>query len=352
MSYQPRRRRLPTWLPFAAGVALVLAFLTPVLAAPPENLNMFDAAGEQAASIRDLFYLVLAITGSIFVLVQGILLYSIFRFRDKGTPSEIEPPQVYGSKPIEIAWTVAPTLTVFVLFLVVMRYINDIRATEAKPDAMRVIVVGHQWWWEYQYPELGIITANELHIPAGRKVHLELQSVDVIHSFWVPRLAGKTDVVPNKINHMWIEADPKDMGAKPEVVYLGQCAEYCKGQHANMMIRVVAQPPDRFQEWVASQQKPAVDDPSVKAARDYFFSLNCQTCHVIKGTSAVGRFGPDLTHLMSRQTLLTGMVPNDRKELTAWVHRPDSLKPVCLMPDLHLTDAETKLVVDYLLTLK
>lgn len=337
------------WL-LAVALALFSPLLAVAVAAPDENLNIFDPAGSQAKGIRDLFYLVLAITGGIFILVEGMLVFCIFRFRQLGKPSAVEPPQVYGSRPIELAWTVAPALIVFVLFLVVMRYINDIRATEEPPNALQVIVVGHQWWWEYQYVDAAspggkLIIANELHIPVNRPVYLRLQSVDVIHSFWVPRLAGKTDVVPNRDNFMWIQADE-------EGTFLGQCAEYCKGQHANMMIRVVAQEQGQFDQWLAKQRERAVDDPAVRDGRDKFLSLSCVNCHRVRGTPAGGTFGPDLTHLMSRETLVTGVVLNNQRELTDWVRNPQTIKPGCLMPDMHLTNNEVNQVVQYLLTLK
>lgn len=348
-------RHLPVgsgWLRWLLVIALTLfsPLLAAAVAAPEENLNIFSPAGKQAEGIRNLFYLVLAITGGIFVLVGGMLIYCIVRFREKGTPSAVEPPQVYGSLPLELAWTVAPALVVFVLFLVVVRYINEIRATEPQPNALHVTVIGHQWWWEYQYqdpasPGGKLIVANELHIPVNRPMHLNLQSVDVIHSFWVPRLAGKTDVVPNRTNFMWIQADEAGW-------FYGQCAEYCKGQHANMMIRVFAEEPAQFDRWLAEQRKPAANDPAAKTGRDLFLSLSCVNCHTVRGTPAIGTFGPDLTHLMSRQTLVTGVVANDPKELTAWVRDPQTIKPGCLMPDMHLTTNEVNEVVKYLLTLK
>jgi len=335
--------------PLAAAFTLFGPLLA-AMAAPEENLNIFDPAGKQAEGIRDLFYLVLAITGGIFVLVEGMLVFCIFRFRRHGAPSAVEPPQVYGSRPIELAWTVAPALIVFVLFLVVIRYINEIRATERQPGALQVNVVGHQWWWEYQYidaasPGGKLIVANELHVPIGRPIHLTLESVDVIHSFWVPRLAGKTDVVPNRINFMWIQADEKGW-------FYGQCAEYCKGQHANMMIRVFAEEPAQFDRWLAEQRKPAATDPAARAGRNLFLSLSCVNCHNVGGTPATGTFGPDLTHLMSRETLVTGVVANNEAELTSWVRDPQNIKPGCLMPDMHLTPGEVNQVVQYLLTLK
>lgn len=310
-----------------------------------ENLSVFDPASPPAAEIRSLFLLVLAITGAIFLAVEGMILYCIFRFRQREASPTREPPQIYGSKPIEVAWTLAPALVVFVLFLIVVRTEAVVRRDEAPPGALRVTVVGHQWWWEYRYPELGVVTANELHIPAGRPIYFDLQSVDVIHSFWVPRLAGKTDVIPGRTNHMWFEAQEPGL-------YLGQCAEYCGTQHANMMIRVVAETPEEFGRWVKGQQEPAAAVPAASADRAAFFRLACVNCHTIRGTDARGTFGPDLTHLMSRQTLATGVVPNDHESLLQWVKDPQTIKPGCLMPDFQLSPEELRRVVAYLETLR
>ena len=221
----------------------LLAFADP----PTQNLSIFDPASPPAASIRDLSFLVFAITGFIFVVVEGVLIYSLFRFR-RGKSTDSEPPQVYGSKPIEIAWTAAPALIVFILILVTTRTLWEVKVNIPEPKegdrALFVTVVGRQWWWEYNYTyydgkKLGFTTANELHIAVSepeptaikRPVYLTLQSADVCHSFWVPRLAGKTDLLPGRTNHMWIE--PNQTG-----LFVGQCAEYCGTQHANMLLRV------------------------------------------------------------------------------------------------------------------
>lgn len=315
------------------------------VAEPTENLSILAPVSPQAASIRDLFLLLLAVTGTIFVIVEGMLLLCIFRFRRRHGDTT-EPPQIYGSKPIEVAWTLAPVIIVFVLFMVVFRTSAEVRRVGPPPaDALRVRVIGHQWWWEYRYPDLGIITANELHVPVNRPIVFELQSADVIHSFWIPRLAGKTDVVPGRTNTTWFTPEKEDL-------FLGQCAEYCGTQHANMMLRVVVESAEKFDLWTAEQQKPAIEDPRVNSSRAYFFTLACQNCHNIRGTPAKGTFGPDLTHLMSRQTLVTGMVPNDAANLTIWIDNPDRIKQGCLMPSMHLSKAQVQDVVNYLLTLK
>jgi cytochrome c oxidase subunit 2 len=328
--------------PFAA-----CSFLAIPLAA--ENLSVFDPASPPADSIRELFLLVLAITGVIFLLVEGLLLYLILRFRKRNQSQEAEPPQIYGSKPIEIAWTVAPALTVFVLFLVVVRIVAEVRQGGEPPtDALRVTVIGHRWWWEYVYQQfdgekLEIVTANELHVPVGRPVHLDLESVDVIHSFWVPRLAGKTDVIPGRTNRMWFQA-------QEEGLFLGQCAEYCGTQHAGMLLRVVADPPEKFRSWLDNQKKPAVTPTSEELIKGQaaFLGHSCVNCHTVRGTSSQGKFGPDLTHLRSRQTLAAGLIPNDLANLTQWVADPQPLKPGCLMPNMQLNQKETDLIAAYL----
>jgi cytochrome c oxidase subunit 2 len=336
-----------------------------------QNLSIFDPASPPAESIRRLALLVLAITGAIFVVVEGILFYSIVRFRRRAGESTAEPPQVYGSKPIEIAWTAAPALIVFVLLLVSARTLWEVNVPPPKPhegdNTLFVTVTGRQWWWEYTYDhyngkairgigpdgretDVPVITANELHIPASeegvpRPVYLTLKSADVCHSFWVPRLAGKTDLIPGRVNSMWFQTD------KPGL-YLGQCAEYCGTQHANMLLRVIVDWPRDFENWVANeareQKPPASEDLSARA----FFTQSCVNCHRVRGTAARGGYAPDLTHLMSRQTLASGMVPNTPENLRAWVADPQPIKPGCLMPAFGLGDRERDDIVRYLLTLR
>jgi cytochrome c oxidase subunit II len=323
--------------------------------------SMFDPASPGAESIRNLAVLVLAITGFIFVVVEGILFYAIVRFR-RG-PAGSEPPQVYGSKPIEIAWTAAPALIVFVLVLVTTRTLWEVNNNPPEPraddHALFVTVIGHQWWWEYRYDhfdgnELGFTTANELRVPAGadgtaRPVYLALKSADVCHSFGVPRLAGKTDLIPGRTNHMWFQ--PNQPG-----VYLGQCAEFCGTQHANMLIRVIVEPADEFERWLANEKKDHApmesDREAVKIGRKVFLGQSCVNCHRVRGTPAQGPHAPDLTHLMSRRTLATGMVPNTPENLRRWIADPQKIKPGCLMPAFGLSDRDRNAIVDYLVTLR
>jgi cytochrome c oxidase subunit II len=318
-----------------------MAVRTPSILAPTST---------PAFAIRDLSWFVLGICAVIFVVVAGLLTYSILRFRRRPGQESGEPPQVYGSNQIELAWTVVPVLIVVVLFLATARYIFGIEGLEPPPNALRVTVVGHQWWWEIRYPDLGIVTANELHVPVSDQrdstpTFLTLQSADVIHSFWVPQLAGKMDVIPNKTNRVWI--DPHTPG-----LYVGQCAEFCGVQHAGMLLRVTVHPTDEFAAWVAAQQAPASDDPEVRAGRDVFQSTACINCHTVRGTPANGLFGPDLTHLMSRSTLGAGVAPNTPEHLREWIDDPDALKPGALMPAMKLSRADLDQLVAYLLTLR
>jgi cytochrome c oxidase subunit II len=352
-----RRERLPQasarWMgrPWMAVAPLVLALAT-TAAAQPERVvtpSIFDPVATPAHAIRELAWLVLGICGAIFALVGGLAAYCIVRFRQRAGDDR-EPPQVYGSKQIELAWTVVPLLIVVVLFLATARYIYGLESRAPAPGDLQVTIIGNQWWWDIRYPELGIVTANELHVPVSdparpSPVFVTLQSVDVIHSFWLPQLAGKMDVIPGKINRMWI--DPQRPG-----LYVGQCAEYCGTQHAGMLLRVVVHPRDEFARWVAEQRAPARDDPAGHGGRALFASLACINCHAVRGTPANGVFGPDLTHLMSRSTIGAGVARNTPETLRAWINDPASVKPGALMPAMKVSRSELDQLTAYLVTLR
>lgn len=312
--------------------------------------SIFDPKSTPAWAVHELSILVLLISAGIFLVVAGLTVYTIIRFRSPRDDDGREPPQIYGSNQIELAWTVIPLLIVLILFLVSARTIYEVEGKKRPENALQVTVVGHQWWWEIKYPSLGFVTANEVHVPVSepgepRPAFLRLESADVVHSFWIPRLAGKTDVVPNRVNHMWIE--PLETGT-----YLGQCAEYCGTQHAHMLLRVIVHSEEDFEAWVKAQQKPPVVDPAVEKGRNLFQSVACINCHTIGGTVATGTFGPDLSHLMSRETIGAGAAVNNPENLHTWVRDPDLIKPGALMPDMKLTNAEVKSIVDYLVTLE
>ncbi|MGO8719649.1 MAG: cytochrome c oxidase subunit II [Acidobacteriaceae bacterium] len=315
------------------------------------STNIFSPQSAPAHEIFRLSIFVLIITGAIFVTVSGLLLFVIVRYRHRPGDDEREPPQIYGSNQIELAWTVFPILIVVVLFLSTVRIIFSIQHEPQPGQALDVTVTGHQWWWEFAYPKYKFVTANELHVPvSGDAKHpvptfMKLVTADVDHSFWVPRLGGKTDMMAGQVNEMWIQ--PEATG-----IYLGQCAQFCGAEHARMLIRVYAQTPADFQKWVANQEKNAVQDPSVAAGRAVFERSACINCHTIRGTVANGRFGPDLTHLMSRDTIASGTLPNTRGNLEGWIKDPDFYKPGCLMPAMKLSDKDVALIASYLVTLK
>jgi cytochrome c oxidase subunit II len=332
-----------TGLLFAASAGGFAQGLHPVA-------NMFKPQATPADSAYNVSMLMLAICAAIFLVVGGLIAFTIVRFRRRKMDDSREPAQVYGSTRIEIAWTVIPVLIVIVLSMAAARAVVEVQNKRMPADALKVTVVGHQWWWEIRYPDLGIVTANEVHVPLSTAAQpattaLKLESADVAHSFWVPQLAGKTDLIPGITNTMWI--DPRQEG-----VFLGNCAEYCGMQHANMLLRVIVEPPADFEKWAAAQKLDAVYDPRLESARAAFLSLNCINCHAVSGTPATGTFGPDLSHLMSRATLGSGVIPNTPENLRAWVKDPQVIKPGSLMPNMQLNTRELDEVVIYLSSLK
>jgi cytochrome c oxidase subunit 2 len=311
--------------------------------------NIFAPASTPAHSILELSWLVLAVTAAIFAIVFSLLAYAVVKFRKRTGDDGREPAQVYGSTQVEVAWTVIPILIVMVLFLATVRVIANVQNAAPK-NALQVIAVGHQFWWEYRYPGLKVVTANELHVPVSDPAHptptaIKLLSADTDHSFWVPRLAGKTDLIPNRTNTTWIE--PQEAG-----LYLGQCAQYCGTQHAKMLLRVYVHSRADFERWIQEQSQPAHSSGTVSEGRRIFETTGCMSCHTVAGTVAEGRFGPDLTHLMSRDTIAAGIARNTPENLRRWIQDPSALKPGVLMPAMGLNDRELNAVTAYLETLR
>ena len=312
--------------------------------------TIFAPVSTPANSIFGLSLFVLAVTAVIFTIVFSLLVYSIVKFRRKRDDDGREPAQVYGSNQVEIAWTVIPILTVITLFMATARVIADIQNPSRPANAIQVVAVGHQFWWEFRYPGLNVVTANELHVPVSDSGHptptfITLASADTDHSFWVPRLAGKTDLIPNRVNSTWI--DPHEIG-----LYLGQCAQYCGTQHAKMLLRVYVQSRGDFDRWVQEQSQPAHITDAVAQGQKIFETTACINCHTVAGTVADGRFGPDLTHLMSRNTIASGAVENTPENLRLWIQNPAALKPGCKMPAMELSDQEISAVTTYLEALR
>jgi cytochrome c oxidase subunit II len=313
--------------------------------------NPFHPHSSSAQLIHELSFFTLAITGAIYVVVGALWLYVVIKYRQRGGAEEVEePPQIYGSTQIELAWTVIPILIAVVIFLTVARVLFALQDQPAPQNALHVDVVGHQYWWEFRYANYGFITANELHIPLGQPAGtvttaLKVLSADVDHSFWVPSLYGKIDTVPNKEND--IVFDPTQTG-----VYEGQCAQFCGTAHAQMLLRVYVQTPQDFAAWVKRQQDAAIEDPAVAQGRQVFESQACVSCHTVRGTAAHGRFGPDLTHLMSRDTIASGLIANTPENLKRWIEDPEAIKPGSLMPAMQLSGEQIDQMVAYLATLK
>ena len=314
--------------------------------------SIFAPASTPADSIFGLSIFVLMTVAAIFVVVFTLLVYAMVKFRHKSGDDRREPPQIYGSTQVELAWTVIPILIVVALLLAGARVVASVQDAPRPPSALEVVVTGHQYWWEYRYPKLNIVTANELHVPVSDPAHptptfLSLLSADTLHSFWVPRLAGKTDLIPNHPNSMWI--DPHETG-----LFLGQCAQYCGTQHAKMLLRVYVDSREDFDRWVQGQQQvPQVSKQGAAAAGQRVFeSTACVNCHTVSGTTAKGIFGPDLTHLMTRDTIAAGAAPNNPETLRLWIKNPDAFKPGSKMPAMGLSDRDLDAVTAYMEALR
>jgi cytochrome c oxidase subunit 2 len=279
----------------------------------------------------------------IFVVVESLLLYVLFRFRAR--PGQEDPRQSHGHTGLEIAWTLAPAV---ILACIGVPTVYTIFQTQQQAPArsLQVEVVGHQWWWEFRYPEFGIVTASDLHLPLGRTVNLKLTSQDVIHSFWIPRLAGKRDVIPGRTNYIWFR--PDSLG-----VFLGQCAEFCGASHANMRVQAVVQTPEEFAAWVRAQQAPPAEPADSLAAlgKQTFAQGLCVACHTVRGVSQ-GVVGPNLDHVGSRMTLAGAMMPLTTANLEKWLANPPAVKPGSLMPYQNLTRDQVHALAAYLQSLK
>jgi cytochrome c oxidase subunit 2 len=251
------------------------------LSEPTNGTNIFAPASTPAKSVAHLSIFVLAITGIIFAVVFTLLVYAVIKFRGRGVDAGREPAQVYGSTQIELAWTIIPILIVVVLYLATAQVIHAIQDAPEPASAVQVTIIGHQYWWEFRYPKLGIVTANELHVPVSdperpTPTFMNLLSADTDHSFWVLELAGKTDLIPNHPNRMWV--DPHRTG-----IFLGQCAQYCGVQRAKMLLRVSVDGPEEFAAWVRGQQQPAIQDDKAAMGRRFFESTACINCHAVNG---------------------------------------------------------------------
>ena len=325
------------WPGLASVIAASVLLVTGCHREHPQS--MLHPASSASAHIAWLWWVLFGVCTAVFVAVLILLAIAI---RPRTAQAAEHSP--VGSKFIVVCGIVLPAFVLFGLLMVTLRAQVALKmpATE-----VTIRVTGHMWWWEVEYPELGIVTANEIHIPVGQPVRVELVAADVIHSLWVPNLQGKMDLLPDKINVTWLAAE------RPGI-FRGQCAEYCGVQHALMGLVVVALPQNEFQQWIAARQQPPepAESALVQRGREVFFESTCHNCHSIVGSQAVGIRGPDLTHLASRQTIGAGLLPNHRGNLSGWISNPQALKPGNLMPYTHIGSEDFHALIAYLESLK
>ncbi|HEV2106684.1 MAG TPA: cytochrome c oxidase subunit II [Thermomicrobiales bacterium] len=326
------------------GGALAITVVLLAGCQPEDSPSALDPRGPRAERIADLWWLMFWLGTAVFVVVMGFLAYATFRAWRRGV-ADGEPTDRHANP--FLAGAMAVTVLVILVVLGFSLWTSRLLVEPDEPPALTVDVIGNQWWWEVRYPEVDAITANEIHIPVGEPVRVRLLSDDVIHSFWIPELSGKLDLLPGITNEFWIEADEPG-------TYLGECAEFCGIQHAHMAFLVVAEPRERFDLWLTGQVEPAsfVADPLVERGQDIFLTAGCAACHTVRGTAADGEIGPDLTHLASRETIAAGMLENNLGNLMGWIADPQAIKPGNHMPNLPLAPEELEAVVAYLLSLE
>jgi len=304
---------------------------------------VLDPASPNAETLRHLFVVVFLICMAILAVVTALIVTSLVRFRSR----DVTPKQDFGSHRSEVIWTLFPALIVLGLSLVSAKLILSIIALPqrevSEPGDADLVVVGHQWWWEVRYPASGAVTANEIHIPIGRKLRVRVEAADVIHSFWVPQLGPKMDMIPGRHNFVWLQADRAG-------TYEGACSEFCGAQHAWMRFIVVAEPEPQYTAWLSHQVQPAPAPAGATAlaGQSFFLAQTCANCHAVGGTSAVANAAPDLTHLASRSQLAAGVVPNTPDDLTRWLQDPQRIKPGCQMPNFNLNENQLNQLVAYL----
>ena len=318
---------------------------------PRWPLGYLETFGPRADPVTALGWGLLALSCAVVVIVGVLVLWGVLTRRQRASIAPADLPVAGGEGGMRWIYVgLALTLVALIGSLVWTVAVTAAVNSPAQKPALTLEVVGHQWWWEAVYdpdqPGRTFVTANEIHIPVGRPVQVKLTGADVIHSFWIPALTGKTDTIPGRTNLAWLQAD------RPGI-YRGQCTEYCGKQHAHMAMFVVADPPAAFEAWRAGQLRPATDPQSADAARGAgVFQARCSACHTVRGTPAGGVVGPDLTHLMSRSTIAAGTLPNNPSTLSGWVANPQALKPGAAMPATWLSGPELTDLRAYLETLR
>jgi cytochrome c oxidase subunit 2 len=323
--------------------------------AAAEMQSALDPAGTQATHISQLWWLYFYILLAIFALTLLCTVIAILRGRSKAPNESPREPSKASERRVStavIACVIATVVILFALLFIDIFTSRSVYALSSEPNPLSLKVIGHQWWWEVHYqdpdnPSNLMITANEMHVPVGRVVRLELKSTDVIHSFWVPNMNGKKDLIPGHPTHTWLKADQ-------EGSFRGQCAEFCGHQHAHMRLEFVAESPEKFERWLtqARQNAKPPQTESEQRGQQVFVSNQCIMCHNIEGTAARASLGPDLTHFGSRTMLAAGAFPNTRGYLAGWIANPQNIKPGVRMPPNNLSSDDLNALVDYLESLK
>jgi cytochrome c oxidase subunit 2 len=297
--------------------------------------------------ISDLFWVTLVLSAIIFFGVCFVIAYSVFNFSAK-PGEEGEPRQIYGNRTVEIAWTAVPFFILVIAFGFTVYYIHSINTPPKGSHPLDIDAIGHQWWWEFQYPSLGVVTANEVHVPAGVPLHFHVQSWDVIHSFWVPELQRQIDANPGQDNAVFAEMNTPG-------TYDGMCYEYCGEAHAWMKFRMIVEPKSAFDAWVRHERAPATKPTTTlqRLGQSVFLHNTCVSCHAITGTTAGGAVGPNLTHVGSRWTIGAGAAPMTQSAIQQWIQSPDYFKPGVNMPPYpFLSQKDVKALAAYLISLK
>jgi cytochrome c oxidase subunit II len=296
--------------------------------------------------MSDVFSVVLAIAAVVFLVVAAGVVWTVARYRSRGVPATAaEPAQVYGSRKLEILWTVIPIAIVTGLFIVTIRAMVLIDAPQDSTQPPDLVITGHQWWWEARYPN-GVVAAWDIHIPASKRLRVRIESADVIHDFWVPDLARKMDAVPGRWSYLWLEADTPG-------TYAGTCSEFCGAEHAWMRFRVIAEPEQGFEDWLKLQHQPSPEPQGVAAqGAQLFQSKKCVDCHTVAGTGPSSGKGPSLAHLATREFFGGGISRNTPENLNLWLTDPQAAKPGNRMPDTPLSGAERDALLAYLESLR